>query len=42
MIDRFTQIGVSTWNVNPCGSGFPDGFERVSLFRTWILAQTVS
>lgn len=31
-----TVIGIVSWNV-PCARGFPDVFERVSTFRTWIL-----
>ncbi|CRL06219.1 CLUMA_CG018891, isoform A [Clunio marinus] len=35
-----TQIGILSWGVLPCGSGFPDGFDRVSDFRTWIINNT--
>jgi secreted trypsin-like serine protease len=36
-----TQIGILSWGVLPCGSGFPDGFDRVADFRTWILNNAV-
>jgi trypsin len=29
-------IGTVSWNI-PCARGFPDAFDRVSFFRTWIL-----
>ena len=29
-------IGTVSWNI-PCARGFPDAFDRVSHFRTWIL-----
>jgi trypsin len=29
-------IGIASWNI-PCALGFPDGFDRVAFFRTWIL-----
>lgn len=34
-------IGTVSWNI-PCARGFPDGFDRVSVFRNWILANAVN
>ncbi|XP_055711464.1 chymotrypsin-2-like [Phlebotomus papatasi] len=33
-----TAIGIVSWGI-PCARGFPDGYDRVSSHRTWILAQ---
>lgn len=29
-------IGIASWFTHPCGSGYPDGFTRVSSFLDWI------
>lgn len=29
-------IGVASWVIPTCASGWPDAFARVSYFRTWI------
>ncbi|XP_055708193.1 chymotrypsin-1-like [Phlebotomus papatasi] len=31
-----TAIGVVSWGIGPCASGFPDNFARVSSHRDWI------
>lgn len=41
LVQGNTQIGILSWGVLPCGGGFPDGFDRVSSFRAWILANAV-
>ena len=28
-------IGIVSWNI-PCARGFPDGFDRVSHWHSWI------
>jgi trypsin len=30
-------IGIASWNI-PCARGFPDSYERVAHFRSWILS----
>lgn len=32
-------IGTVSWNI-PCARGFPDAFDRVAFFRSWILSVT--
>lgn len=34
------QIGIATFHVGDCGSGFPSGFTKVSSFLGWIEANT--
>lgn len=29
-------IGIASWNI-PCARGFPDAFERVAYYYTWII-----
>lgn len=29
-------IGVSSWVIQPCASGLPDAWARVSFYRAWI------
>ncbi len=31
-----TVIGIVSWNI-PCARGFPDGYDRVSYWRDWIV-----
>ncbi|XP_055705677.1 chymotrypsin-2-like [Phlebotomus papatasi] len=35
-----TAIGIVSWGIVPCASGWPDNFARVSSHRNWIVSHT--